>query len=111
MQKLVESLDGDYEKLAGMEFNAKEATRLIPDILQNDEGLFFPIFSTEKAMGEYGDGFSKIQKHILDAIKLARNNAKEPIGIVLNAFSEQFILDKDIWDVVKEMELCIQEER
>ena len=50
MEELIESLDGDFGKLADMEFAAKDATRLIPDILQNGDSFFFPIFSTEEAI-------------------------------------------------------------
>ena len=52
---------------------------------------------------KYGDNFSKIPQNILDIIPLARNNDKEPVGIVLNAFSEPFILDKEVWDIVENM--------
>ena len=82
-------------------------TRFVPDILQN-EGQFFPVFSTAEAMGEYGEDFSKVQKHILEVISLARNNEKELKGIVLNAFSEPFVLDKELWDVVERMKSRIQ---
>ena len=108
MEELIDSFNGDFDKLAGMEFVAKDETRLIPDILQNGDAFFFPIFSTEEAMGEYGEGFSKLQKHILEVIPLARNNEREPVGIVLNAFSEPFILDKEIWDIVENMKSRIQ---
>lgn len=109
MQEMIESLNGDFEKITGMEFTAKDEARLIPDILQKGDAFFFPIFSTAEAMGEYGDNFSKVQKHMLEVITLARNNKKEPGGIVLNAFSEPFILDKEIWDIVEKMKSRIQE--
>lgn len=108
MEKMIGSLNGDFKKLTGMEFTAKDKTRLIPDILQNGDRFFFPIFSTAEAMGEYGDNFSKVQKHMLEVITLARNNKKEPTGIVLNAFSEPFILDKEIWDIVEDMKSRIR---
>ena len=54
-------------------------------------------------MGAYSDNFSKIPQSILDAITLAKNNDKKPVGIVLNAFSEPFILDKEVWDIVENM--------
>ena len=108
MEEMIGSLNGDFEKLTGMEFTAKDKTRLIPDILQNGDRFFFPIFSTAEAMGEYGDNFSKVQKHMLEVITLARNNKKEPTGIVLNAFSEPFILDKEIWDIVENMKSRIR---
>ena len=55
-------------------------------------------------MGEYGEYFSKVQKHFLEAIMLAENNKKNVAGIVVNAFSEPFILRKEMFDLVKEME-------
>ena len=108
MEEMIGALNGDFEKLTGMEFTAKDKTRLIPDILQNGDRFFFPIFSTTEAMGEYGDNFSKVQKHMLEVITLARNNEKEPVGIVLNAFSEPFVLDKEIWDIVENMKSRIR---
>jgi hypothetical protein len=96
--------------MKGMEFAPQDNTRLIPDILQNKDGFFFPIFSTSEEMGEYGNNFSKIQKHMLDVISLARNNEKAPIGIVLNAFSQPFILDKEVWDIVEKMKSRIQDD-
>ena len=60
-------------------------------------------------MGDYGNDFSKIEKHMLEVIQLARNNEKKPIGIVLNAFTEPFVLDKEIWDMVENMKSRIVE--
>ena len=82
---------------------------MIPDILQNGEQFFFPIFTTTEAMGEYGDNFSKVQRHMLEVIPLARNNEKDLSGIVLNAFTEPFVLDKEIWDIVENMKSRIEE--
>lgn len=103
LDDLISSAGDNLEKLINMEFVAEDETRLIPDILENNGNFFFPVFSTEEAMGEYGDNFSKIPQSILDAITLARNNNKNPVGIVLNAFSEPFILDKEIWNLVENM--------
>ncbi|MEA4923506.1 MAG: SseB family protein [Eubacteriaceae bacterium] len=89
--------------VTGEDSAAKDNFRLVPDILQNGEALYFPMFSTVKAMGDYGNDFSKIQKHMLEVITMAKTNAKEPVGIVLNAFSEPFVLDKEIWDIVEKM--------
>lgn len=108
MEELIDNLNGDTDKLKGMEFVPKDETRFIPDILQNGDEFFFPIFSTVEAMGEYGDNFSKVQKHILEVIPAARNNEKDVVGIVLNAFSEPFILGKEIWDIIESMKSRIQ---
>ena len=103
IEKLIDNAGNNLDSLINMEFTTEGETRLIPNILENNGNYFFPIFSTEEAMGEYGDHFSKIPQIILDIIPLARNNDKKPVGIVLNAFIEPFILDKEIWDIVENM--------
>lgn len=108
-QKLTDDPDADPTELIGKEFKTVGATRMIPDILQNGEQFFFPIFTTTEAMGEYGDNFSKVQRHMLEVIPLARNNEKDLAGIVLNAFTEPFVLDKEIWDIVENMKSRIEE--
>ncbi len=109
LEALVKSKEGKLEELVDENFVTKDETRLVPDILQNGDLFFFPIFSTAEAMGEYGDHFSKVQKHILEVISLARNNEKDLKGIVLNAFSEPFVLDKELWDMVEGMKSRLQE--
>lgn len=59
-------------------------------------------------MGEYGNKFSKVQKHFLEAVILAKNNKKDLAGIVINAFSESFVLDKELWDLVEKMKSRMQ---
>lgn len=89
--------------MIGKTFSTKEAVRMIPDILQNGEQFFFPIFSSVEEMGEYGEHFSKVQKHILEVIPMAQNSEKNVAGIVLNAFSESFILDAELFDMIENM--------
>ncbi len=108
-QKLSEDPDADPTELIGTVYQSKGETRMIPDILQNDDAYFFPVFSTAEAMGEYGEHFSKIQSHMLEVITLARNNERKLAGIVLNAFTEPFVLDAEIWDIVEKMKSRIEE--
>ena len=67
------------------------------------------MFSSIDEMGEYGDKFSKVQKHFLETISLARNNDKEIAGIVVNAFSEAFVLDRDLFDAVERLHSRLEE--
>ena len=76
---------------------------MIPDILQNGEEFFFPVFTTAEEMGEYGKRFSKVEKHFLEATILARNNEKKVKGIVINAFSEPFVIPVDLFDLIMGM--------
>ncbi len=94
---------GDQESLIGREFTCRDEVRLVPDILQNGEDCFFPVFTSEEEMGEYGEKFSQLQKPFLEVMTLARNNEKDVKGIVINAFSEPFVIPKEVFAVIAEM--------
>jgi hypothetical protein len=51
-------------------------------------------------MGEYGERFSKIEKQFPEAVNLARNNERDLTGIVINAFSDAFVLPKELFDLL-----------
>lgn len=88
---------GNMESLIGMEFTNDEPIRFIPDILQNGEDLFFPAFTTAEEMGEYGNGFSKIEKPFPEIIRLAENNEQHPIGIVIDPYTNPFLLRRELY--------------
>ena len=90
--------------MIGKELETRDAVHMVPDILQNKGEDFFPVFVTIEDMGEYGEKFSKVQKHFLEVIVLAGNNKKNVSGIVVNAFSEPFVLRKEMFTLVKGME-------
>ena len=77
-----------------------EDIRFTPDILQNGDLFYFPVFSNCDQMGaDYGNRFSKIEKHFFEAMSLA--NARENVeGIVLDAFTQPFIVKKDLFDII-----------
>lgn len=58
--RLLAMLEEKEDGVIDEEFVTHGETRLIPDILQNGDNFFFPVFSKEEAMGEYGNGFSKV---------------------------------------------------
>ena len=107
-EKMLAEKGDDLESLKGEEFVNNDEVRFVPDILQNGDAFFFPVFSSEEEMGEYGEHFSKLQKHILEVIPLARNNEKNVAGIVLNAFSDPFVLETSIFDLVEKMKSRIE---
>lgn len=106
MAKDAESGEG-LDSLKGQEFTTVDSVRLVPDILQNGEEFFFPVFTSEEEMGEYGNAFSKVEKHFLETIILARNNEKNIAGIVINAFSEPFVVNKELFELIEGMESSI----
>ncbi len=95
---LVREAGDDPDSLAGKEITSKEEIRLVPDILKSGEKLFFPVFSGISEMGEYGERFSKVQKPFPEAVRMAAAGGTELDGIVLNAFTEPFVLDREAFD-------------
>ncbi|MBE6582451.1 MAG: SseB family protein [Ruminococcaceae bacterium] len=91
-ESFLNSKDGDI-------VTTNDAMKFEPDILQNGEDKFYPVFSSIEEMGEYGNNFSKIEKHFFDAMSYA-NEKKETVGIVVNAFTTPFIVLKEWFDIV-----------
>ena len=110
MEKLVMDAKDNLDSLVGMELTNQDNIRMVPDILQNGDEFFFPVFTTAEEMGEYGERFSKVEKHFLEAANLARNNERDLTGIVINAFSEAFVVPKELFDLIFEMESGLKEE-
>ena len=111
MEKLIKEAEesGGLDSLVGMTLSNQDNIRMVPDILQNGDEFFFPVFTTDEEMGEYGERFSKIQKHFLEAANLARNNEKDVTGIVINAFSEPFVIPKELFDVIWKMPSAVEQ--
>lgn len=106
LEKAIEEAEAGegIDSLVGKNFTVHDNIRLVPDILQNGESFFFPVFTSASEMGEYGERFSKIEKHFLEAIILAKNNERDVDGIVINAFSEPFIINKELFEMIEELQ-------
>ena len=83
----------------GDEVTTENDIRFIPDTLQNGEAEFFSVFSSAEEMGEYGNNFSKIEKHFFEAMSLVMGN-ENLVGIVVNAFSTPFIVEKGLFELI-----------
>lgn len=105
LEKVVKDAEQNsgLDSLVGKMLSIQDNIRMIPDILQNGENFFFPVFTSVEEMGDYGQGFSKIEKLFLEAANLARNNEKKVKGIVINAFSEPFVIPVDLFDMIAEI--------
>lgn len=108
IREMIESKE-DPSLLKGETWQAMDEIRMVPDILQNGDEFFFPVFSSEEEMGEYGESFSKVEKHFLEALILAGNNEKNVAGIVINAFSEPFVVPREMFDIIAGMESSIKD--
>lgn len=103
-------INGGVESLAGKQITSQDIIRMEPDILKNGEEFFFPVFTAAEEMGEYGDHFSKVQRHFLETIRLARNNEKNISGIVINAFSQPLVVPAEFFEMISSMESSLQTE-
>ena len=105
--------DADAEKFINSNVGDTVSTdadmKFEPDILQNGEDKFYPVFSSIEEMGEYGNNFSKIEKHFFEAMSYAMGK-QETVGIVVNAFSMPFVVPKDWFEVIGKLPTNIDEE-
>lgn len=100
---------GDLSSIAGQKLTCQDNIRMVPDILQNGEEFFFPVFTTAEEMGEYGDHFSKIERHFLEVANLANNNEKNVTGIVINAFTEHFVIPREMFELIAGMDSSLNQ--
>ena len=56
-EEVVKAAEDDLQSLVGKTFHSRGQIRMVPDILQSGEDFFFPVFTSEKEMGEYGGSF------------------------------------------------------
>ena len=113
VEQMIEEAGDDLDSMVGQTFTSQGNIRLIPDIFEKDGEYFFPAFSTEEDMGEYGEGFSRIQEHFMTVMDLARttqHEGKELTGIVINPFTAPFVLPKELYEAVEKMVSRVAEE-
>ena len=109
LNELINENMEDLNRIKEHIFSNTEDIRMVPDILQNGDDYFFPVFSNCAEMGEYGNHFSKMEKHFLEAIILAKNNDRKVKGIVINAFTEPFVLETELFDLIEKAQSNIVE--
>lgn len=103
-------VEDDQTGINKMDSNTIEnaENRIDPAILMNGDKAFLPIFSSQEVMYEYVPQFYKVRKHMLEVISLAKTSDKELSGIVLNPFSEPFVLEAVLWDLVEKMKSGVE---
>ena len=78
--------------------------------VQNGDAFFFPVFTAAEEMGEYGERFSRVQKHFLEAVALAHNNERPVSGIVINAFTDAFVIPEELLILVEHIKSSLEED-
>lgn len=101
VEQMVKEAGNDLNSLKGKTFSNTASVRLIPDLLEKGEDLYFPCFTSVAEAGEYGTHMSNIPRTFLDVITLARNNEQKPVAIVIDAFTRPYALPAELYQVVE----------
>ncbi|MBR2895712.1 MAG: SseB family protein [Oscillospiraceae bacterium] len=92
------------------ELKSGDDVRLVPDTLPSGGVLVMPVFSSEDQMGDVYKGRTKtVRVHFLEAMAIAMVH-KTIEGIVLDAFTRPFMLEKDLFPVVKGLPSQMEDE-
>lgn len=86
-------------KKEGDTFSPQQDMKFVPATLRNDDGFYLPVFSNQEQMGEYGDHFSKLERHFFDAMRLALGR-EDICGILLDPFTSPCVVMKEDFDFV-----------
>lgn len=79
-----------------------------PDILQNGQSFYLPVFSQEQQYGDsYKNNFNFVKKPFLECIQEARNINAD--GLVLDPFTEHMIISFDIAEIIEVMPSQLEE--
>lgn len=88
---------------------ARPDVMIAPDILRHGDHLYLPVFSSSYERGEeYGSSCSWYEKHFFDAMTIA-SKRDDLVGIVLDAFTQPFVVPKRAFDVIRGMRSLIDE--
>ena len=90
--------------------NEEGKLEMLPDLLDSNGELFFPVFSRAEEMGSYGENFSKAERSFEEIAGYVKNDNRVS-GIVLDAFSNYFVLSKEYIDIALSMPSRIVERK
>lgn len=82
----------------------EDPARPEPDILKNENGaLYFPVFTTKDELKKNLPDDSLMEIPMTEAVNLAEKTTQKIIGIVLDPYSQPFILDSQFMKLLKQM--------
>lgn len=79
-------------------------TKQGPDLLYADYKYYFPVFSNSNEMKKYGKDIFKTNMSFVEAIDKAEKYSEKIEGIVVNPFSDSFVIKKQMFDMIKDIE-------
>lgn len=109
IQNRVDYIVENMGAVAVPKFENKDGMKAIPEIIKNGGDCFYPIFTSEKLMSKYDTGYVKVQRPILEIIDLAKRSKVDLKGLVLNPYSDMFIITKELYPSLAQMESLIKD--
>lgn len=106
LKKAGKELDDMTEEEAEV-FNA--GMHFFPMILENETHKFMPAFTGEEEIGDHADGAARVNMPFLHAIDMALDEGNELEGIVINPYSDNFIVSKELFGTIRKMEPLFDE--
>ncbi len=84
--------------------NDEDSDLLAPQILENSGNIFFPVYSSENEFDKNtkDDNPVSIKMRFLKTLKIAES-IDNLTGIVINPFTDNFIVDRKIFDAIKKL--------
>lgn len=84
-------------------------TKQGPDLLYADYKYYFPVFSNISEMKKYGKNIFKTNMPFTDVLKKAEMYSEKIEGIVVNPFTESFLIPKSMFKVIENIVSRIEE--
>ena len=107
LNKEGKSLDDiDNEKDANI---VNSGTQFFPLILTADKHRFVPVFTCEEEIGDHCGDSARVTMPFLHAIDMALDTGNDIEGIVVNPYTDDFILDKELFGTIRKMDPLIDE--
>lgn len=109
MDKL--NADGkDIDSLEGTEAETfHTGMRFEPNLLENSGHKFFPAFSRPEEFGNHLENAARVSMPFMHAIDMALEAGPDIEGIVINAYMDNFIINKDLYDIIRKLKPLIDE--
>ena len=95
------SIDDLSEEEAGI---FQQGMHFDPAILESEGHKFLPAFSNAEEIGEHMEDGARVNMPFLHAIEMALDAGNDIEGIVINAYTDNFIINKELFGTIRKME-------
>ena len=100
----------DLDSLEGKDAETvQQGMNFIPGILENDTGKYFPTFSNDAEIGDKAEGMALVNMPFLHAMDMALDEGDDIKGIVINPYTDNFLVDRELFGTIRKMKPLVEE--